>query len=154
MQSCITYLPVLVMIISVSRSWNLSQRSFVSNTHSTYFNSSQLHLDLIRILSSFEPFFFITCVVFGRLGGVVASLSPPPVDGERCCKLLDVPRLLLCCEGTTLWPFSDVWCLKLSQTLKLSPRSSILPRRSMSVHSRSLWSKCDAVINDIVGIRY
>ena len=146
MQTCITYLPVLVMIISVSRSWNLSQRSFVSRTHSTYFNSSQLHLSLILILSSFDPFFFITWVVFGRLGGDADSLSPPPVDGERCCKLLDDPRLLLWCEGTALWPFSDVWCLKLSRWLKLSPLSSILLRRSISVSSWSLWSKCDPVM--------
>ena len=139
MQTCITYLPVLVMIISVSRSWNLSQRSFVSKTHSTYFNSSQLHLSLILILSSFEPFFFITCVVWGRLGGVVVgSLSRLPVDGERCCKLLDIPRLLLL--WAALWPFSDVWCLKLSRTLKLSPPSSMLLHRSVSVSARSLRS--------------
>jgi hypothetical protein len=37
-----TYLPVLVMIISVPRSWNLSQRSLVSKWHSTLSNSSQL----------------------------------------------------------------------------------------------------------------
>ena len=121
-QSCITYLPVLVMIISVSRSWNLSQRSFVSNTHSTYFNSSQLHLDLIRILSSFEPFFFITWVVFGRL--VVDSLS---VDGE-CCKLV---------LDEMWWPFWDV-CLKVSLSLKLSLPSSLY--RSISISS---WSPCN-----------
>lgn len=38
-----TYLPVFVMIISVPRSWNLSQRSFVSKWHSTFKSSSQLH---------------------------------------------------------------------------------------------------------------
>lgn len=45
-QKCLiffTYLPVFVMIISVPRSWNLSQRSFVSRWHSTFSNSSQLH---------------------------------------------------------------------------------------------------------------
>jgi hypothetical protein len=122
-QSCITYLPVLVMIISVSRSWNLSQRSFVSNTHSTCFNSSQLHLDLVRILSSLYifSFFFITWVVFGRLG--VDSLS---VDGE-CCKLV---------LDEMWWPFWDV-CLKVSLSLKLSLPSSLC--RSISISS---WSLC------------
>ena len=127
MQSCITYLPVLVMIISVSRSWNLSQRSFVSNTHSTYFNSSQLHLDLIRILSSFEPFFFITWVVFGRLV-VVDSLSW--VDGE-CCKLV---------LDEMWWPFWDDVCLKVSLSLKLSLPSSLY--RSISISSGSPCNKC------------
>lgn len=39
-----SYLPDLVMIISVPRSLNLSQRSLVSKWHTTFFNSSLLHL--------------------------------------------------------------------------------------------------------------
>ena len=43
LQIFVTYLPVFVMIISVPRSWNLSQSSLVSRWHSTLSSSSQLH---------------------------------------------------------------------------------------------------------------
>lgn len=40
----VTHLPVFVIIISVPRSWNLSQSSLVSKWHSVVKSSSQLHL--------------------------------------------------------------------------------------------------------------
>lgn len=43
-----TYLPVLVMIISVPSSWNLSQSSLFSRWHSTLASSSQLLLFLSK----------------------------------------------------------------------------------------------------------
>ena len=132
MQSGITYLPVLVMIISVSRSWNLSQRSFVSNTHSTIFNSSQLHLDRIRILSSLEPFFFITWVAFGRLEVVESLLLWG--DGGCCCWCEFVFGEML-----LLWlPFwEDEEYLKLS--LIFSSRFPSTLHRSISTSSWPLW---------------
>ena len=58
------YLPVFVMIISVSRSWNFSHRSFVSRTHSTFRRSSLLHLDRIFIRSSFDILDFFVSTFF------------------------------------------------------------------------------------------
>ena len=126
------YLPVLVMIISVSRSWNLSQRSFVSSTHSTIFNSSQLHLDRIRILSSLEPFFFITWVAFGRLEVVESLLLWG--DGGCCCWCEFVFGEML-----LLWlPFwEDEEYLKLS--LIFSSRCPSTLHRSISTSSWPLW---------------
>ena len=120
------------MIISVSRSWNLSQRSFVSNTHSTIFNSSQLHLDRIRILSSLEPFFFITWVAFGRLEVVESLLFWG--DGGCCCWCEFIFGEML-----LLWlPFwEDEEYLKLS--LIFSSRCPSALHRSISTSSWPLW---------------
>ena len=115
---CIRYLPVLVIIISVSRSWNLSQRSFVSNTHSTYFSSSQLHFDRIRILSSLVPFFFMT------LGPWSLSLG-----GECWEPLLD----------ERWWPFCGV-CLRLDVCFIPSLPASL--HRSISTSSSAAWNRC------------